>query len=81
MSINSSNVCLEHYNISFSKKLRNSFQEFFQRRSISESSTSHFQPNSSIVTGNALMILLSLISYLASLVSCLRNRRNVCFLG
>jgi len=81
MSINSSNVCLEHYNISFSQKLRNSFQEFHQRRSVSESSTSHFHPSSSIVTGNALMILLSLISYLASLVSCLRNHRNACFLA
>jgi len=81
MSINSSNVFLEHYSISFSQKHRNTFQEFLQRRSISESSTSHFQPSSSIVTGNALMILLSLISYLASLVSYLGNRRNACFLG
>jgi len=81
MSINSSNVCLEPLQHFISQKLKRFFQEFLQRRSISESSTSHFQSSSSIVTSNALMILLSLISYLASLVSCLRNRRNACFLG
>jgi len=71
MSINSSNVCLKPLQYFVSQKLKRVFQEFPQRRSISESSTSHFQSSSSIVTGNSLMIHLSLISYLASLISCL----------
>ena len=61
MSINSSQVCLEPLQYFVSKKLKRVFQEFLQRQNISESSTSHFQSSSSIVTGNVLMILLSLI--------------------
>ena len=60
VNINSSNACLEHFITSYVKNLEN-FQEFYRRRSISEPSTSHFKPSSSIVTGNVLILLLPFI--------------------